>query len=153
MNVETISPLSLEEQDLLTMNALLGSVDDRMAELEQARRNNADAEIMEQITGKVTNTYTAARESFSGNLEQLYVTFDAMAARVEAMGCDHDHFLESSLEAYAKGVDDPRIHGSHKHDRSQNKETKEKRKKGDKRRVKKVKQLSCWALLGLASHD
>lgn len=153
MSAETISPLSLEEQDLMTMNALLGSVDDHMAELEQARRNNADAEILERITGKVTDTYTATRESFSDNLEQLYVTFDAMAARVEAMGCDHDHFLESSLEAYANGADEQHARGSHKHDRGHNKEAKEKRKKGDKKKVKKAKRLSGWALLGLASHD
>lgn len=149
MGAETLTQLSPEEQDMLTMNALLGSVDDHMAELEQARRNNADAEILELITGKVTNTYTAVRESFSDNLEYLYATFDAMASRVAEMGCNHDHFLESSLNAYNDRPEESRRNNA-RHEHKRTTSSKEKKKEDAKKKDKKARKLSGWALLGLA---
>lgn len=154
MNIEMLG-LTPEEQDMLTMNALLGSIDDNMAELEQARRNNAYAEVLEHITGKVTDTYTATRESFSDNLEYLYATFDAMASRVAEMGCSHDHFLESSLDAYNNRSDqsDQPWNTSHEHTHNQKSDTKTakvKGKKGSKKKDEKAKKLSGWALLGVS---
>lgn len=152
LNTEVLTGISLspEEQDMMTMNALLGSVDDSMAKLEQARRNNADAEILEQISGKVTDTYTATRENFSDNLEYLYATFEAMAERVSAMGCDHDHFLEASLDAYNDQSERTRDNRSdHKHGHASSDKTATERKKYSKKKDRKTKRLSGWAIFGL----
>jgi len=155
MQKETAMPqLSPEEQDMLTMHALLGSIDDSLAELEQARRNKADQEVFAKITGKVTDTYTATRESFSHNLAQLYATFEAMEMRMSAMGCNHDHFLQSSLEAYDAQGRLPGDPHNPAHDKGhahtiREKDTKKTKEKDKDTKRKKVKRLSGWALLGI----
>lgn len=153
MRVEAAAPLlSAEEQDMLTINALLGSIDDTMAELEQARRNKADEEVLTKITGKVTNTYVAARESFSDNLEHLYSVFEAMEMRVSAMGCNHDHFLESSLAVYDTRSEDSLVASSHDRHKTQSlKKDKQKQKEKNTKKSKKVKKLRGWALLGIVT--
>lgn len=150
---EAMLLLSPEEQDMLTIDALLGSIGDSMAELEQARRNKADAEVLAKITGKVTDTYVSARESFSDNIASLYATFEAMEALVSAQGCNHDHFLQSSLDAYSgqNGSSDSSHLHSHekKHTHTHHASETKKDEKNKKKKNKQIKQLTGWALLGI----
>lgn len=155
IRTETVSLINPEEQDMLTMNALLGSIDDSMAELEQARRMKADAEVFTKITGKVVHTYAAARESFSDDLGRLYAVFEAMEARVSAMGCNHDHFLQSSLDIGNEHTGQPNNLHLHSSDRRRKhacriKEPGNMKEKDKKKKDKKAKRLSGWALLGIA---
>jgi hypothetical protein len=87
----------------------------------------------------------------SSDFYQEFVDLRSMAAQIE-MFCNHDHSIQDALQGSEQIGAFMDRHAGHTHEHgtlAQKQKVTEERKKNAKKKHKKIKQLSGWALLGI----
>ncbi len=110
-----IEALSTEEQDEITINALLGSIEDLSIEFSDENRERSDLEIMSAVQG----VYKAGSEHFNSDLAKTFGLFDQFASRLGELACNHDHFMQSIGQTEAA---DKHAHNDHDHKSTEDEE-------------------------------
>lgn len=128
-----IEQLSIQEHDDMVISAMFGSLDDLQTEFSSEDRARSDEEIMNAVAG----VYQAGSEYYNGELAQTMQLFDQFAARLGAMACNHDHFMQSALEAPEDKPSQELSHHGHKHDEDDSDDDDEIDPKTGKRRKKR----------------